>query len=288
MPHVVESFRAPASVLLAVIALFTACTGTSEPSPAAQPETSIRGSNLSEAAADSSRTLWRPAPGLSWQWQLDGEVDTSVPADVYNIDGFDNPASVVASLHAAGRKVICYLDVGAWESYRPDAGRFPPPVLGAVVEGWPEERWLDIRRIDAIAPVIRARLDMCKAKGFDAVEFDQIDGYTHPSGFPLTPSDQLAFNRWLADEAHARGLAAGLKNDLAQVAELVDAFDFAINEQCWEFRECDLLTPFLAAKKAVFHAEYSTDPAAYCPVLAPKGFSSLKKRLSLDAWRVTC
>ena len=232
--------------------------------------------------------LWRPAPGLTWQWQLTTPVDTGVAAAVYDIDGLDNPASVVATLHAAGRKVICYVDAGAWESYRPDAGRFPPAILGSVVDGWPEERWLDIRRIDLLAPIMRARLDVCRAKGFDGVEFDLVDGYTNDSGFPLTGADQLAYNRWLADEAHARGLAAGLKNDLGQVAELVDHFEFAVNEQCWQYSECDLLAPFLAAGKAVFHAEYGTDPAVFCPALVPRGFSSLKKRLELDAWRQPC
>ncbi len=238
--------------------------------------------------AATERGLWRPAPRTTWQWQLTTPVDESVEAAVYDIDGFDNPPSVVASLHAAGRRVICYIDAGAWESFRPDAGRFPKEVLGKRVKGWPDERWLDIRRLDVLGPIMAARLDMCRDKGFDGVELDEVDGYTHDSGFPLTFEDQLAYNRFLADEAHARGLAAGLKNDVEQVRQLLPSFEFAIIEQCWQYSECDLLEPFLKEGKAVFHAEYYSDPNRYCPVLKPKGFSSILKRLELDAYRRPC
>ncbi len=66
-----------------------------------------------------------------------------------------------------------------------------------------------------LAPLMRARLDLCQAKGFDAVEPDNIDGYQVDggTGFPLTAGDQLRYNRWIAAEAHCRGLSIGLKND---------------------------------------------------------------------------
>ncbi len=207
-------------------------------------------------------------------------------AAVYNIDGFDTSASTVASLHAQGRRVICYFSAGSWEEWRPDAATFPAEVLGRS-NGWPGERWLDIRRLDILAPIMGARLDMCKSKGFDAVDADNVDGYTNATGFPLTAADQLRFNRWLAQAAHARGLSIGLKNDLDQVGDLVADFDFAVSEQCMEYDECDLLLPFVQANKAVFHIEYNLDASVFCPK-RPTGFSSMQKRLELDAWRVVC
>jgi len=52
-------------------------------------------------------------------------------------------------------------------------------------------------------------------------------------------------------------LAIGLKNDLAQIPQLVQWFDFAVNEQCHQFEECDELDPFISANKAVLNIEYS-------------------------------
>jgi hypothetical protein len=233
-------------------------------------------------------TRWAPAPGTTWQWQLTVPVDLSVEAEVYDIDGFDNSAGVVARLHASGRKAICYIDAGAYEDYRPDAFRFPASVLGKPNPLWEGERWLDIRRLDVLAPIMRARLDMCRRKGFDGVELDEIDGWSNDTGFPLTAADQLRYNRFLAREVRARGMAAGLKNDLEQIPELVGSFDFAIDEECYQYRECSALKPFVAAGKAVFHTEYRRAPKDFCPVATELGLSSMQKRLELGAWRIYC
>ena len=77
-------------------------------------------------------------------------------------------------------------------------------------------------------PVLTARLDQCQQKGCDAVGPDNIDGYNNDTGFPLSAEDQLAFNRWLAGEAHARGLSIGLKNDPEQAAALADNLDVPV------------------------------------------------------------
>src|SRR5262245_43166753 len=89
------------------------------------------------AAAASTVDWWHPAKGLSWQWQLSGTLDSTVKADVYDVDAFETPSTFVAGLHAAGRKAICYVNVGAYEDWRPDAGRFPVAVLGKDMDGWP-------------------------------------------------------------------------------------------------------------------------------------------------------
>ncbi len=239
-------------------------------------------------SARSAQARWVPAVGESWQWQLTTPVDTTVAAQVYDIDAVDNSAAVVATLHAAGRRVVCYVNAGAWEPYRPDAGRYPQALLGKALEGWPDERWLDVRRLDLLAPLLAQRVDACRAKGFDGVEPDQLDGYANDTGFPLTAADQLAFDRLVARLAHARGLAVGLKNDLDQVVALQPDFDFAVNEQCAEFQECALLSPFVAAHKPVFEAEYHLPGSAFCAESRRLGLSAIRKHLSLDAWRDPC
>jgi endo-alpha-1,4-polygalactosaminidase (GH114 family) len=235
---------------------------------------------------------WRPRVELTWQWQLsEPPVDTSIDADVYDIDIFDNDASVIADLHAKGRRVIGYINVGSWEDWRPDKDQFPPEVLGADYEGWPGEKWLDIRRRDLLEPILRARLDICKAKGFDAVEPDNMEIYTNNTGFPISYDDQLKYALWLADEAHQRGLAIGIKNAADQVGDLLDHFDFAIIEDYFFHDWHAKMLPFIQAGKPVFAAEYDdtgVDFAAACKKARELGFSIIQKHRILTAYRVVC
>jgi hypothetical protein len=234
--------------------------------------------------APSASARWHPKPTtVAWQWQLQGKIDTSIEAGVYEVDGFEVAAKTVAELHRQGRKAICYLDVGSWENYRPDAGRFPKAVLGSVYEGYPDERWLDIRRIDLLAPILRHRFDLCRRKGFDGVEPDNIAGYENKTGFPLSAGDQLRFNRWVAREVHRRGMAVALKNDPEQVGQLVGRFDFAVVEECFVYDECGAFSPFVAAGKRVFVAEYSEPLTAICAQAERLDFSVIRKDYDLFA-----
>ena len=183
-------------------------------------------------------------------------MDATVEAQVYDIDLHVDQA-VIDGLHARGVKVICYISVGSWEDWRPDADRFPEELLGRKYEGWKGERWLDIRQGALLAPLMRARLDLCHAKGFDGVEPDNIQIYDNETGFPLTYADQLAYARWLADEAHARGLAIGIKNAPDMVADSLGFFDFAITEDACFYGWIRDMLPFIEAGKAVFAAEYT-------------------------------
>lgn len=233
---------------------------------------------------------WRPAPKTSWQVQLTGAINTSVNAQVFEVDLFDAPEGKIKTLHGKGRKVICYFSAGSWEDWRPDASRYPKSVLGKPLENWAGERWVDIRRLDLLGPILKARMDLAVKKGCDAVDPDNVEGWNagEPTGFPLTYNHQIAFNMWLADRAHERGLAVGLKNDLSQVDPLLPYFDFAVNEQCFQYKECDLVQPFADSGKAVFAIEYGGNPDNFCPKSNGRGFSMLKKRLDLGAWRLDC
>ena len=120
-------------------------------------------------------------PGATWQWQLQGTVDTSVDVDIYDIDLFDVPASTIQLLKSQGRTVVCYFSAGSYEEWRSDAAAFGDALLGKPLAGWPGERWLDIRDIGAadstLAAIMRARLDLAQRKGCHAVEPDNIDAY---------------------------------------------------------------------------------------------------------------
>jgi len=231
--------------------------------------------------------IWAPTPGTSWQWQLTGTIDTSFSVQMYDIDLFDAPQSTIDELRARNIAVVCYFSAGSFENWRVDASEFPNSVLGSS-NGWEGERWLDIRQLDALAPVLNARLDLAAAKGCDGVEPDNIDGYTNYTGFPLSAQDQLNFNIWLAQAAHARGLSIGLKNDLDQVEQLEPWFDWALNEQCVQYNECDLLTPFVEAGKAVFGVEYSGTVGEICSTTNSLDFDWLVKSLDLGAPRRSC
>ena len=231
---------------------------------------------------------WQPEPTTApWQWQLQGKIDTGIAAGVYDIDGFETTAGEVRRLHGQGRKAICYLDVGSWENYRPDAGQFPPSAIGRRYEGFPDERWLDIRRFHSFAGPLKRRFDICARKGFDAVEPDNLAGWENKTGFPISRADQLRFNRWVANQVHARGMAVALKNDGGQASELVGDFDFAIVEQCFQYHECGDYRTFVQHGKAVFEAEYELDPPKYCDAARALGFSAIGKSYDLFArpWR---
>ena len=236
-------------------------------------------------------TVWRPAVETSWQWQLQGRLNSSIDAEMYDIDLFENSARAVANLRRDGRRVVCYISVGSWEDWRPDAGKFPEEVLGKQYEGFPDESWLDIRRLDVLGPLLRARFDMCRSKGFDAIEPDNIDGYTNDTGFPLTAADQLKFNWWLAAEAHARGLSIGLKNDPDQAKKLLDDFDWALTEDCFAEGWCGQMAPFVAAGKPVFAAEYTDNwgnDTSFCKQANRRDFNAILKHRDLDSFVVPC
>jgi hypothetical protein len=237
-----------------------------------------------------ARDWWHPAPGLTWQWQLDDEVEPSVEAQVYDIDLHVDQA-VIENLHARGVKVIGYISVGSLENWRPDADRFPGEVLGKDYDGWPGEKWLDIRRIDLLAPIMRARLDLCAAKGFDGVEPDNIEVLGNDTGFALTYHDQLSYAQFLAEEAHARGLAVGLKNAPDMVADVHTLFDFAITEDAFHFHWIEKMLPFIETGKPVFAAEYTdmdVDFSAACEWGRQHHVAFILKNRILTAFRVTC
>jgi hypothetical protein len=232
---------------------------------------------------------WAPLPSDRFQLVLSSTPTAAQLKGAFSVmelDGFDTPASVVASLHALGKRAVCYVDVGTWENWRPDAKSFPRRVLGKPDQGWPGERWLDVRQQRVLLPIIAKRFEMCVRKGFDAVDPDNVDGVENPTGFKLTMRAQLSYDRAIAALAHRDGLAVALKSFADRAVALQPSFDFVVQEQCTQYQECAKLAPFVAHHKAVFDIEYTTS-LRFCTSL-PAGVEGLAKHLSLDAWVRWC
>jgi hypothetical protein len=260
--------------------------------------------------------MWKPTADrpLNFHWVLGGPLDTNSPVamglqdfsgnalpepEVYDIDGELNTKATVDYLHSKGKKVICYFDAGVYETYRTDADKFPQSIIGAKDEGWDGSFWMDIRQVAVIEPIMRARIQMCKDKGFDSIEPDEITNWSNKSGFPLTYDDQITYNRAIAGWAHEAGLSIGLKGDLEQAHDLVDDFDWNLTEECFQYDECTNiynegsgadgkehpgLQLFVQQNKAVWIAEYKLSDAKFndaCAVSKQQRFNTYVFKLGL-------
>jgi hypothetical protein len=209
--------------------------------------------------------------------------------DLYDVDAVTPNTLGTAAVHARGAQAICYVSAGTWEDWRPDAAQFPDSVKGAK-NGWPGERWLDIRQLSILMPIMGARVAKCRQAGFDGVEWDNVDGYSNRSGFPLVYTDQLTYNGTLANLAHTYGLTVAIKNDVEQLTDLAPYFDYAVNEQCQQYQECGGYDgSFIAAGKAVFQVEYKLKLAKFCPTASAANRNAILKDFDLfDAPYTPC
>ncbi|MBW3015950.1 endo alpha-1,4 polygalactosaminidase [Candidatus Woesearchaeota archaeon] len=225
-------------------------------------------------------------PGTSWHWQLQEDLK-EYNVDVYDIDLFDTSPKTIQELHDKGIKVICYFSAGTYEDWRPDSELFPQRALGKPLEDWEGETWLDITN-NKVKEIMENRLDLARTKNCDAVEPDNIDSYTQDTGFPITYQDQLNYNIWLSEQAHKRNLKIALKNNPEQVTDLLNHFDFAIVEECFEYNECNQYLPFINQGKAVFAAEYNLELEEFCEKAKNLKFSALKLDPELNGSRIIC
>jgi len=239
-------------------------------------------------AASPATAHWRPGPRDRLHIQFTGPLEIPPWATVVEIDGQIADPAVVQGLKSRGLHVICYISAGTSEDYRPDASAFDPAVLGLPLPDWPDERWIDIRQRSSVEPIMLARIDECAGKGFDGIEFDNVDGWLNSTGFSLSRSDALSYLRWLIKTGQARGLAVGLKNSLPLVGTLAKEVDWALNEQCVQYRECGVYRPLLRLGKAVFVLEYSGSRQAVCAAARRAGVQAQVKSLDLDGTTQPC
>jgi hypothetical protein len=258
------------------------------------------------ATTGRATSWWTPPANVEWQWEIDHPLVLTSASDmgtgvtsylgtaaanptVYDIDGFDNTAATVAALHAAGDHAICYIEVGAAENYRPDYSSFPAADLGATMQGYSSERYLNIND-PAVLQVIEARVAMCHSKGFDAVEPDIDDSYTDNTGFSISEAQNVTYDATLAAYAHSLGMGWALKNgdDASFAAALQPTSDFVLDEQCHEYDTCASFAPFAVAGKAVLEVEYDIPTSQFCTAANAANEDAMKMNANLNGGRQPC
>lgn len=235
-----------------------------------------------QVASTTGITRYIPNVLSSFYIQLQGELDLSVPYDVWDVDLYSTTPEQVAAMQAMGGYVIAYMNAGAWQPGMPDSDLYPDSVIGKQpMKGWPEERWLDIRQIETLRPIIRSKIAEAKAKGFNAVDPDNMDGYTNTTEFGLTKADQIAFAKMIAEEAHALGMAVMLKNAGDMMSDLVNDFDGTVAEQAYKYKEAAIYQPMRDAGKPVFVIEYNNVKRKNVQDAIARGFNVVRAKKQL-------
>ncbi|GIK01239.1 hypothetical protein Aspvir_005271 [Aspergillus viridinutans] len=259
------------------------------------------GGTTSPPEGNYTTAKWQPAVGTKWQIELLNALnDTSVDAEIYDIDLFTNNQSTIAALQQASRKVICYFSAGSYENWRPDKAKFKDSDLGNDLADWPGEKWLNLSSAN-VRQIMLDRLDMARDKGCDGVDPDNVDGYDNDNGLDLTQADSIQFVNFLANAAHARNMSVGLKNAGAIIPSVIRNMQWSVNEQCAQYDECDTYSVFPQNGKPVFHIEYpkgdktnndlsvtTTQKNKACEFSGSANFSTVIKNMDLDNWVEYC
>lgn len=251
-------------------------------------------------------SVWQPSVGSTFNYVLSHTIDLTHPsfppstASVWIVDLFDTPVSSISALHAAGCWVVAYFSAGSWEDWRPDKGGYGKKDLGKAMDGWKGERWVDVRS-EGVRDVLKARLDLAREKGFDGVDPDNVDGWENKTGFKLAKGDCVEFVRWLAREAHSRGLSCGLKNGAGFVQEVLPEVEYVVVEEAVRYNETGKYMCVVEAGKPVWHVEYPKGEdeedekmnnerrvegkgRERALMMRSKGWSSVIKNVRLDQW----
>ncbi|KAF2709674.1 glycoside hydrolase family 114 protein [Pleomassaria siparia CBS 279.74] len=209
-----------------------------------------------------SRAVAAFPAGSSWDILLNkGDSVSSVESvasqkvGAIDIDLFDTTKETMAELKST-MQVICYFSAGSKEGWRSDAGDFKAEDVGQGLDGWPDENWVNVKS-DNVRAIMKKRIELAAVNGCTAIDPDNVDGFgDNQDGFGYDKSAYVDYIKFMADTAAANNLAIGLKNALDMIPDVVSFVQFAVNEQCHEYKECDRYKPFTDANKAVFNIEY--------------------------------
>ena len=56
------------------------------------------GSHARNNTSSENQPWYHPSPLVTWQWQLQGEINTNYTTEIYDIDLYDTPKTVIQSL----------------------------------------------------------------------------------------------------------------------------------------------------------------------------------------------
>lgn len=204
------------------------------------------------AAALAAAAVVLPPVNGKFAYQIGGDYKPPPGTEIVSRDWF-------AGRPAPGAYSICY--VNAFQTQddepavdRPDEHSNWP--RGLVLERLGDDPvWGGEYLIDLSTAAKRARaagwlqpmIERCAAKGYDAVEYDNLDSWTRMDGtpregdVPFGKRQAITYSADLAARAHALGLAVAQKNTADMTrrqARRRIGFDFAIAEECARYREC--------------------------------------------------
>ncbi len=228
---------------------------------------------------------------------VDGEITETWDGNTVSGD-YVVATDALAAIHASGRRAIGYITVGDAENFRPDFQQmvdFDASCGGcflgnAFSKTFPNEWYVNINndagQADFMLKMVQARIDRVAAAGFDSLEpdVDFISG--NDSGFAISDETQILYNLAVAAMAHADGLSLALKSavDLAGDPRLVAAFDYVIDEQCFQYKECAGYAAFQGAGKAIFNAEYKLSTKKFCADANAMNFNSIRKAKNFNLY----
>jgi hypothetical protein len=261
------------------------------------------------AAALAGSTTAHADASLTWDWILGGKLPANPPVvDYLDVDAFDTPKSFVTKTKQNGTTVICYISAGTIEDYRPDRKAFEklnkqqknagkPAIIGKRYPAWPDERWLNFSRYKVFLPLMIDRIERCKSKGFDMIEFDNLDGHDNKTGFHIRKKHSIRYARALATEATKLGLASVQKNVTELNRKLEPYFAALLLEDCVLYNFCGDARRYRKSGKPVFDAEYPQGWAdegktfnlgTACATTNANDISLIVKKLSLNTWVQYC
>lgn len=206
------------------------------------------------ALAPATAVAYSPPPvNAGFDYQIGGDYPLPDGVSVVSRDWFSGrPAADPAYS-------ICY--VNAFQTQANESGTDRPDersnwpkrlVLSKLGDDphWGGEYLVDIstaKKRQRAADWVAQMIEGCSDKGYDAIEFDNLDSWTRFNGTPLAKKvpfgkdEALAYAKLLAEQTHALDMAVGQKNTTGITSgESADVgFDFAIAEECSRYNECN-------------------------------------------------
>eukprot|EP00122_Pirum_gemmata_P002409 Pgem_evm1s2167 len=187
---------------------------------------------------------------------------------VINVDLDDTSEDYIKELKDKGHIVSCYISVGTIEyKDRPELyEEFKTQwneIALSPMKKYPDELWLDITKLNKLSVLMKLRFKKAQKKGCQAIEADNVDFYENVELKNYTKDElkeyQKQYGKWQSKTAHNMGMAIGLKNSMALLNDLVDYYEFAVNEECAEYNECNKYADnFNKQGKAIFGVEYAS------------------------------
>ena len=175
--------------------------------------------------------------GTNVDYQLGGAAPAPAHVGIVVRDREEKPQ--------AGRFNVCYVNGFQTQEHQKAFWLKRPNLvlqdrMGEFVvdEAW-GEFLLDLRtkaKRTKVAKIVTRWTRGCARRGFDAVEYDNLDSFTRSHGL-LKRKHTLRYARLLTRGAHKHGLAAGQKNLAGYDGHKV-GFDFAVSEECGHYDEC--------------------------------------------------